>query len=136
MWQRWSPKFAAMMYFIKIGNEKKIDLEGILRVIKDNLNMQYVLEKSSNTQMSWKRLRIDSWVEDSQLLGDIGIYGNWLEKEMQRCLVKMNISPNHRRASRGLITLNLHKEFSLYMHYWRRKAITSMKFLQGSMILK
>ena len=49
-----------MMYFIKIGNEKKIDLEGILRVIKDNLNMQYVLEKSSNTQMSWKRLRIDS----------------------------------------------------------------------------
>lgn len=94
---------------------KRIDLEGILRLLKDNLNMQCVLEKSSNTQMLWKRLRIDSWVEDSQLLGDIGIYGNWLENEMQRCLVKVNISPHHRRASRGLITLNLHKKIlSLY----------------------
>lgn len=44
-----------MMYFIKIGNEKKSRFGGTW-VIKDNLNMQYVLEKSSNTQMSWKRL--------------------------------------------------------------------------------
>lgn len=55
---------------------RRKDLEGILRVAKDNLNKQCVLEKSSNAQMSWKRLRIDSRVEDSQLLGDIGTYGN------------------------------------------------------------
>ena len=53
---------------------RRKDLEGILRVAKDNLNKQCVLEKSSNAQMSWKRLRIDSRVEDSQLLGDIGTY--------------------------------------------------------------
>ena len=113
---------------------ERIDLEGILSVVKDTLNIQSVLEKASNTHMSGKRLRTDSWVEDSQLLEDIGIYGNLLENEMQRCLVKMNISPHHRRASRGLITLNLYKEFSLYMHYWRRKAITSMRFLQGCIL--
>ena len=39
---------------------ERIDLEGILSVVKDTLNIQCVLEKASNTHMSGKRLRTDS----------------------------------------------------------------------------
>ena len=39
---------------------ERIDLEGILSVVKDTLNIQSVLEKASNTHMSGNRLRTDS----------------------------------------------------------------------------